>query len=725
MIDLESVTLRGFLSWGETDTTVKLSGMGQCFIAGVIGDVEPSKKAKSSGAGKSSLLQSILWCLSGRTMYDRQSGKGVLNWFSAADAHVSLNFKDGAVLTRHMNRKGETELLYARDGRDIIHSTLSTTTAHQNLLAQELDFDFDVFCGSVFFSQFRQPWMLMSEQARKKLFEHLSGIDRVAVYSEVAKRKLDRVDIDIEKLQGRIAEADRLLSEFQRRLADAEQSSVTWEQNRRTRMQAKSNSIERIKTEVAQIELIDLESLKSQWDAVAQAESAITSQEELLRRLDAAISSKQLELKTLKTSTDAEKTAANSAFSKRQSDLNLGFNRDVRKNLNDTSTKKLPLNTKADALRAEIATSDGTLKQLTFDINQWQERAGTICSECHQTIDADHISQEIGPKQEARQAEIEAKRQLQDRLDQVLGELKTIGLDYAATESRLKTRLDAELAAAKSELAKALNDIEANSDAKKTQINQMLSQATERRSQLSARITSARSKISKPAVSMEVAKARVERKLTLLGDIARAEKDLEAIKAEPNPYQAVIADRKTEQEATQQKAVATKQLKSYQLIWPHLEYIRSAYSDRRKIKAYLVARFRPYYNGRLAHYLDVLGLDIKLQLTDSLGFSSNRWNYNYESGGERSRTDLACMFAGFDLREKIFGPQSNILVLDEPDKGLDDSDLQALISIIQTQLAPRFESIFIISHRNAFRDVFPHQITVQRLDRISRLLEAR
>jgi DNA repair exonuclease SbcCD ATPase subunit len=165
--------------------------------------------------------------------------------------------------------------------------------------------------------------------------------------------------------------------------------------------------------------------------------------------------------------------------------------------------------------------------------------------------------------------------------------------------------------------------------------------------------------------------------------------------------------------------------RSADIILNHLQYIHKAYSDRKKIKSYLIGKHQPYFNTRLHHYLDLFNLDIKVSLTDSLGIESNLWGYDFQSGGERGRTDLAFMFAVFDLHQGIHGPQSNMLVLDEPEKALDEAGRQTLISVIKDDLAMRFETIFIISHSDCFRDMFPHQITVERTDRFSHITDIR
>jgi DNA repair exonuclease SbcCD ATPase subunit len=146
MIDLESVSVEGFLSWGPYTTTLQLAEMEQCFIFGIIAD---QPEGRSNGAGKSSLMQAIPWILSGKTIYNQNPGDKVLNWFSTSNAKGTLRFKNGDELTRIRTRQGDTELLFRRGGQEIINCTLSTTSNQQRVLDNELKFDYDLFCGSV------------------------------------------------------------------------------------------------------------------------------------------------------------------------------------------------------------------------------------------------------------------------------------------------------------------------------------------------------------------------------------------------------------------------------------------------------------------------------------------------------------------------------------------------------------------------------------------------
>ena len=127
----------------------------------------------------------------------------------------------------------------------------------------------------------------------------------------------------------------------------------------------------------------------------------------------------------------------------------------------------------------------------------------------------------------------------------------------------------------------------------------------------------------------------------------------------------------------------------------------------------------PYINSRLEHYLSILGLDIKIKIENDLRITSNMWGYEYQSGGERKRTDLAFMLASYDFYEVMYGRQCNLMVLDEVDGRMDEDGIEGLISIIRNDLSSRIDNILIISHRNQMFDVFDRELKVKRINRFS------
>jgi DNA repair exonuclease SbcCD ATPase subunit len=202
--------------------------------------------------------------------------------------------------------------------------------------------------------------------------------------------------------------------------------------------------------------------------------------------------------------------------------------------------------------------------------------------------------------------------------------------------------------------------------------------------------------------------------------IKRFKKEYEDIDNESDPNRTSIQNFEQKlEEISRQIAELEKEREHIDHLSSYYSYIHKVYHDRNKLKSFVYQDHIPYINSRLSHYLDVFGLDIKVEITNNLSIASNMWGYDFESGGERKRTDVAFMLAMFDFHEAMYGRQCNVLVLDEVDGRMDDEGIDALINIIKEDLAPKIETVLIISHRNMMHDTFPKEIRVRRDNRFS------
>lgn len=313
-----------------------------------------------------------------------------------------------------------------------------------------------------------------------------------------------------------------------------------------------------------------------------------------------------------------------------------------------------------NSLTRTIAGIEGSIDSLRRKIKIWHDKTDSVCNACEQTVPADHTAAKIDP--------------IQQQLD-------------VATAS---------LAAQNTELDKLRNII----------------QIAEQ--QLAER---------KPKMTMRAAKDLHESWERHDKAITRLKNDAVKIRDETNPHNAAIKDTQESIEKTRDEiAKLEKEIEHITFLNKHYAYIYKAYNDRTKIKSFVFQEHVPFINSRLRHYLDVFGLDIQIELTPALGVSSNMWGYEFESGGERKRTDVAFMLAMFDFHEQMYGRQCNILVLDEVDGRLDDDGIDSLINIIKNDLAPKVETVLIISHRNLMRDTFASEVRVTRSGRFSHLV---
>lgn len=296
-------------------------------------------------------------------------------------------------------------------------------------------------------------------------------------------------------------------------------------------------------------------------------------------------------------------------------------------------------------------------------IAAWEAKAGKICLECEQQVATTHIEHKVEPLEE-REA--------------------VLAREAAAAYAKV-TFLQARIIG----------------------VEQRLAEVT-------------------PTVTVREAEVLAAQRESLLEAAERAREQANRIRLERNPH-GHTSERLAGKIAELQESLDGVQQDQQRLdvLVKHGQYIQRSYHDRRKIKQFGIAKHLPFFNSRLGHYLDAFELDVKIALTDNLGVSSDRWGYDFLSGGERKRADLSFMFAAFDLHERLYGRQCNLLVLDEVDGRLDERGIACLVNVIKGDLARRVRTLLIISHRDQMLDTFPHQITVQRRDRFSLLGEVR
>lgn len=605
MLELKSVSWRNFLSYGDYETKVQLDNLGQCLITGEVIEEDkevydsgnPIPMRKSNGAGKSTIPNAIQWCLFGKTMHSSNPGNKVVNYFTGKDCIVTVEFKNGDMITRTRKTSGHNELFYAKAGDEhkFESDTLSVTKNQQAQLAKEFGLDWEVFCGSVFFNQYGKPWMEMADASRKKAIERVLHIDRFLFYSKVAKDKADAFDTKVTKARESIATLNDNINSYKTQIDRLIAASAGFAENQKERQ--RKVLLEAVSEKKARdsIELPDIEKLQEKWVVVDKIKAKL---------------------------------------------------RELQQEIN--------------AIMRQSGTINGTIQSLNSTISTWRKKSGKICVSCEQEVDDSHTNSKIEPLLE--QVKIE--------------------------EERL-----AELQAKKLKLDKTISVTEKLLQSKKP--NQTVEEAEEIHRQW----------------------LRHDKAIT------RNKESAKKIGEEQNPHESSIAETRKKLEDAESKIKKLEgDIERDDYMGRHYFYIHKAYNDRTKIKSYVFQDHIPYINSRLRHYLDVFGLDVKIELTNSLGVTSNMWGYDFESGGERKRTDVAFMLAMFDFHEQMYGRQCNVLVLDEVDGRMDDDGIDGLINVIKNDLAPKVESIIVISHKNMMFDTFSNELRVVRTNRFSQLI---
>lgn len=121
----KEVVLHNFLSFG--DATVTLDNKGYVFVQGV--NECPTDNAYSNGSGKSSLFDSIIWCLTGET---NRGTKDIVNKHGEDGAYVQLSFdcdgKQFEILRSKNSKEYGTNLKISVYGKDVSGKGIKDST---------------------------------------------------------------------------------------------------------------------------------------------------------------------------------------------------------------------------------------------------------------------------------------------------------------------------------------------------------------------------------------------------------------------------------------------------------------------------------------------------------------------------------------------------------------------------------------------------------------------
>jgi DNA repair exonuclease SbcCD ATPase subunit len=289
MLEIQNISWRNFMSYGEEISSLDLSELGQVLITGEIEDETQDGLKKSNGSGKSTIPNVILWALFGRTMHSANPGDAVINHFVGKECWVKLTLKNGDSITRTRGTKGHNELLYTKNGEEY---TLSTSKNLQQLLNKDLQLDWELFTSSAFFTQYSKSWLEMADNNRKKALERILRVDRFTFYAAAAKANAEKVDAKLSKLTIKTDGAKARIAKSQAQIEKNTQLRDNFEGNKIDRIQSIQNSIDSNQQKADAIKLPDLDKITQIWDVYTKISNKIETMKndrnDILRKIKLA-----------------------------------------------------------------------------------------------------------------------------------------------------------------------------------------------------------------------------------------------------------------------------------------------------------------------------------------------------------------------------------------------------------------------------------------------------
>ncbi|HEX9314510.1 MAG TPA: SMC family ATPase, partial [Actinomycetota bacterium] len=199
--------LEGFRSY-RAPTTFDFQDRG---LFGIVGP---------TGAGKSSVLDALIYSLYGRTPQIGKDTKKLIT-SGASTARVRLVFDvDGATweVLRVLRREGPSQVILKRLGEGTPDT--AGERAVNDRIAGIVGLDFDAFCSSVTLPQGEFDRFLKATPSdRSKILKRIFRYERVDAMKDLAKQRVAAIDVELKAVQ---AELSALPTEPEALLADLE-----------------------------------------------------------------------------------------------------------------------------------------------------------------------------------------------------------------------------------------------------------------------------------------------------------------------------------------------------------------------------------------------------------------------------------------------------------------------------------------------------------------------
>lgn len=305
----EKMTIRNFLSFGDTPQTVWLDGRRITTIMGV--NLDSESQESRNGTGKSAILDALAYCLYGkslrgipnaglvRTGMEKRQQTIVTLEFHVGDQHYRIErgekpsllrlFQKPVTDTRGWNHEEGGKLIF-----DITRPSKPATTDH---IKTVIGMEFVAFQYLVANSSENDPFPKLPEADRKELMERLLGFRQMTERGEKLKEKRRDLNKEVIREESTLEANKRANERVQYQLDQLLQKQRQWNEDREKNLEELVTTLEVLQqTDVAE-QIATLEKIEE-----AQEQSAMIAREEANAR--AMLNQIMQQMRTLKNVVD-------------------------------------------------------------------------------------------------------------------------------------------------------------------------------------------------------------------------------------------------------------------------------------------------------------------------------------------------------------------------------------------------------------------------------------
>lgn len=733
--------MRNFLSYGNKKSGLDLTFTKPTLITGINHDSSIGGQTDSNGAGKTTILNAIAFCLYDKTI-SKIEKNNLINFINKKNLEVTIDFEHDSKYYRIIRFRKCKEL-----GGDGVKILVSDTECFSNFedktpdsisnsnaaIEKLIGLPFEIFSRLVVFSASYDPFLNLPKTSTTNKANQTSIIEELFGYTEIAEKA--------EKLRSNLNENKKELTYLKKlyeasktseasisdRLVSTLEISDKWEDDKKNNIKILNSAIDSFNEKV-----INNEIKKCQDNETDNA---------VYNKSLSELSQQKLKLKN-------ELTTLNSALSNFENwELNHGQEIETLKH-------KIKLSKVYENIE-NLINSKNNLKELKSSINQIE---GNIKNydlkksnmfkekdEIEKSIDqlksnkCPTCKQHYNDNKQVLNEFIVKLANIEQEIDNILDETKkcnsqinTLQNDYDRTVKDIENSYpgikDDSIESLKLK-SKHYNDLIITLKNKENETNPYKS-SIDLNSQkvaegLNSQIIELEEKISKLVENIEEikhSKYNQSYKIDLIKEIEQfnfAKNNIQNEKEKQNPYISIVLGLNSDlDKASETTKELSDKINSIEKTVTHEDFLLKLLTKKESfIRQALLNKRLPYLNERLSYYLDKMGLPHSVRFNNNLEVEVSQFSTKIEhenlSTGQKARINLALAFAFRDVLQQRFN-SINFCVLDEClDVGLGNTGVQLAAKMIKRIATENKLSMFVISHRDEISTMFDSQLLVE------------
>lgn len=730
-MELKRLFMKRFLSVGDEPVEIIFpTGPGVTHIKGLNLDV--SSKS-SNGAGKSTIIEGIVFALKGKTLRNL-TNDGVLHNGSEGGCLVELEYDNVKILR---TIKPNSVKVWV----DGVEKTTASMVETKKLIDQIVGLNFEALANILIFGQHNIISFLdAGEPEKREIIENLMNLKEYNSYEEVAREKLREVKTTVKvKTEAHAIESVHL-SEQQQLLANQEEllkrhlADVETQINVLNKRIASAPDINSLRAEWDQYnvklaekkklsdELIEVEGYKAAATAAyneawsAMQNDTASGRQPLIEKINSTqqkfgvLEQRKRDAETqildpiIAQGKEVKEELQRLELARERATAALVASENWELTKTSLNSQRIRLQSDLDAIFAnkqECPTCAGIINAAQVEKITAQKKAELAAIELQikETIqkESDELSlhkhqyENIWASWRMENDSTVAKRE--ELVEKYTTEKATIDADYADTKSQLDAILQ--------QAQKSLDNFEINMNSKHQPI---IDDALVERDRWTTKVGNVELSLSKFAQLQppEVALDEIGRFQAQIENDKKAVEQLELSRTK-NPYVEMITSLQKSIKAAEDKVEATHlQIKESEKLVPYYEFWQKA-MGKEGIKSFIIDQIVPTLNDQIEYWMQLMyqnSISVKFDkyLNVSLinNGSGHEMVFGQGSGGERRRIDLAVMLGFRQVMKLTTGKDPNIVFFDEVAENLDDEGVYRLHDAILD--ISKNSHVYVISH---------------------------